>query len=66
MTDAVTSAESDLPAAGGDGGEPLYVLMMEVALPSGGDADELAAALRSVGGEQGVDVSVRPLEQDAL
>ena len=45
---------------------PLYALMMEVALPPGGDAGDLAAALQRVGEEQGVEVSLRPLEQDPL
>jgi glycine cleavage system transcriptional repressor len=51
----------------GEGEErPLYALMMEIALPEGADAAELDAALARVGGEQGVEVSLRPLEQDAL
>jgi glycine cleavage system transcriptional repressor len=51
----------------GEGEErPLYALMMEIALPEGADATELDAALARVGGEQGVEVSLRPLEQDAL
>jgi glycine cleavage system transcriptional repressor len=52
--------------AGEGEGEPLYALMMEVALPEGADPDELAAALDRVGGEQGVEVSLRRLEQDTL
>ena len=52
--------------AGEDGGEPLYALMMEVAMPAGGDESDLAAALERVGAEQGVEVSLRPLEPDAL
>ncbi|MEA2349696.1 MAG: glycine cleavage system transcriptional repressor [Thermoleophilaceae bacterium] len=49
-----------------DGGAALYALMMEVALPAGGDEAELTGALERVGAEQGVEVSVRPLEPDAL
>src|SRR5207248_10046972 len=45
---------------------PLYALMMEVALPDGLNAEELDSALARVGGEQGVEVSLRALEQDAL
>jgi glycine cleavage system transcriptional repressor len=52
--------------AGDGAGGPLYVLMMEVALPEGADADELQTALERVAGEQGVEVSLRRLEQDAL
>src|SRR5437867_3955559 len=52
--------------AGEGEAEPLYALMMEVALPEGSDPSELATALERVGGEQGVEVSLRPLEQDAL
>ena len=40
--------------------------MMEVALPEGVSAEELGGALAQVGGEQGVEVSLRALEQDAL
>ena len=52
--------------AGEGRGEPLYALMMEVALPDGLNAEELDSALAQVGGEQGVEVSLRALEQDAL
>ncbi|HKP91817.1 MAG TPA: ACT domain-containing protein [Thermoleophilaceae bacterium] len=52
--------------AGEGGGEPLYALMMELALPASADADELGAALRRVGSDQGVEVSLRPLDTDAL
>jgi glycine cleavage system transcriptional repressor len=52
--------------AGEGQGEPLYALMMEVALPEGADPAELDSALKRVGGEQGVEVSLRPLEQDTL
>jgi glycine cleavage system transcriptional repressor len=52
--------------AGKGEGEPLYALMMEIALPDGADPAELDAALAQVGAEQGVEVSLRPLEQDTL
>lgn len=52
--------------AGEGAGEPLYALMMEIALPAGTDPDDVDAALRQVAGEQGVDVTLRPLEQDTL
>ena len=50
----------------GDDREPIYALLMEVALPEGVDAAELERVLGEVATEQGVDVSVRPLELDAL
>jgi glycine cleavage system transcriptional repressor len=49
----------------GDDAAPIYAVMMEVALPSG-LAAEVEAALSAAGGEQGVEVTVRPLESDAL
>lgn len=48
----------------GDGGEPLYAMMIEVAVPS--DADGLVAALDGVGSRQGVEVTVREIEADAF
>jgi glycine cleavage system transcriptional repressor len=51
----------------GEGAEPpLYALMMEIAPPEGLDTAELQAALERVAAEQGVEVTLRPLEQDAL
>jgi glycine cleavage system transcriptional repressor len=45
---------------------PLYVMLLDVALPAAlGDA-ELEAALAAVAEEQGVDVSVRALDGDVL
>jgi glycine cleavage system transcriptional repressor len=52
--------------AGEGQGEPLYALIMEVALPAGADADDLRQALGRVGADQGVEVSLRPLDTDAL
>ena len=49
-----------------DEGEPLYVLMMEVALPPGLTPDELERELAGVGAAEGVEVTLRELEQDAL
>ena len=51
---------------GGDEGEPLYAMMMEVALPTGLSADTVEQSLRAVREEQGVDLTIRPLEQDVL
>ena len=49
-----------------EGEEPLYAVMMEVAVPAGSSGDELEAALRGVAESEGVEVTVRELEQDAL
>jgi glycine cleavage system transcriptional repressor len=45
---------------------PLYALMMEIAPPPGLEERELREALERVGREQGVEVSLRPLESDVL
>jgi len=45
---------------------PLYAMMMEVELPAGLTAEQLEESLDGVRREQGVEVSVRPLEQDVL
>jgi len=45
----------------GEDEEPIYALMMEVAVPAGTDM-----ALDRVAADQGVEVTVRPLEADAL
>jgi glycine cleavage system transcriptional repressor len=47
-------------------GDGLYVMLLEVALPAGRPGEDVAEALAAVGSEQGVEVSVRPLEADAL
>lgn len=44
----------------------LYVLLAEVALVPGTDADALRARLGAVAGELGVEVTLRPLENDEL
>jgi glycine cleavage system transcriptional repressor len=46
--------------------KPLYALMMEVALPSGVAPAELERDLQAVSVEQGVEVSLRELEQETL
>jgi glycine cleavage system transcriptional repressor len=47
-------------------GEGLYAMVLEVALPPDLDPDQLAAMLTEVGAEQGVEVTVRPLEPDVM
>jgi glycine cleavage system transcriptional repressor len=49
----------------GEDAEPLYALMMEVAIPAEGTAD-VTEALTAAGAAQGVEVTVRRLEADAL
>ncbi|HEX8054838.1 MAG TPA: ACT domain-containing protein [Thermoleophilaceae bacterium] len=48
------------------GAPPLYALMMEIAPPSEAPEDELEDALRRVAEDQGVEVSLRRLESEAL
>jgi glycine cleavage system transcriptional repressor len=50
---------------GGDGG-PLYAMMLEVGLPAGMSAEKVEQALREVRNRQGVELTIRPLEQDTL
>jgi glycine cleavage system transcriptional repressor len=51
---------------GGDQGEPLYALMMEVTLPGELSPEELRGALEAVARHESVEVTLRELEQDAL
>jgi glycine cleavage system transcriptional repressor len=60
----VTDMTTRLAGEGQD--QPLYALMMEIALPAGAEADELGEALRKVGADQGVEVSLRPLRSDVI
>ncbi len=60
----VTDLETRLVGEGGD--QPLYVMLIEVALPPTLEPAALEDALGAVGREQGVDVTLRPLEQDVL
>jgi glycine cleavage system transcriptional repressor len=50
----------------GDGGEPLYAMMLEIALPTDVRPEAVDAALRSVSDHESVELSFRPLEQDML
>lgn len=47
-------------------GDDLYAMMLEVALPAGLHPDDLEGLLEVPRSEQGVEVTVRELEQDAL
>ena len=50
----------------GEDDEPLYVMMLEVAPPEDLTVEELESVLEAAGREQGVEVTVRPLEPDPL
>lgn len=49
-----------------DGPDPLYTMILEVAVPGGAATDEIDLALRPVAESQGVEVSTSPLEPDTL
>jgi glycine cleavage system transcriptional repressor len=51
---------------GGEEREPLYAMMMEVALPEGLTVEAVEQSLAAVREQQGVDLTIRPLEQDVL
>jgi glycine cleavage system transcriptional repressor len=51
---------------GGEDGEPLYAMMMEVNLPTGLSLDAVDRQLRDVRERQQVELTIRPLDQDAL
>ncbi len=51
---------------GEDTGEPLYVMLLEVALPAALDEAALEQLLAGVAEEQGVDLSVRASDGDVL
>ena len=48
------------------GGEPLYAMALEVALPAGVEAAQMDRVLADVADGQGVEVSFRALEHDPL
>lgn len=68
ITDLNTRLVPDDPhgAANGDGGEDLYAMMLEVVLPEGLSAGQLESLLEATRREQGVEISIRELESDAL
>ncbi len=51
---------------GDDQDEDLYAMMLEVALPTGVSAEALEGLLAATKREQGVEITVRELAQDAL
>ena len=60
----VTDLETRLVGEGGQAG--LYAMVLEVALPAALGPEALRAMLEEVGAEQGVEVTVRPLEPDIM
>ena len=51
---------------GDPGSDDLYAMMLEVALPQGLSAEGLTSLLEATRREQGVEVTIRDLDQDAL
>jgi glycine cleavage system transcriptional repressor len=67
ITDLNTRLVSDEPTDNGDAApEDLYAMMLEVALPEGLSAQALQALLESTRHDQGVEVTIRELENDEL
>lgn len=60
----ITDLETRLAPGAGD--EPVYAMMLEVALPVGADAEAVERELAGTARRQRVELSFRPLEQDAL
>ncbi|MBA2764333.1 MAG: amino acid-binding protein [Thermoleophilaceae bacterium] len=50
----------------GDQSNPLYVMVIEVAVPGSAGPAELDELLARIGEEQDVEITARPLEQDVL
>jgi glycine cleavage system transcriptional repressor len=48
------------------GADPLYAMMLEIVVPAGVSVEKLERALGDVRERQGVELTIRPLEQDAL
>jgi glycine cleavage system transcriptional repressor len=63
---AVNITDLTTRLVGGGATQPLYAMMMEVSLPAGLSAQQLEQGLAEVREREGVEVSVRELEQDAL
>lgn len=50
----------------GEADDPVYMMILEVALPEGLSGEELEAVLREVARDQRLELSVRPLDQVTL
>ena len=46
--------------------EPVYVMILEVDVPPGGDQEAIGSALKVIGSELGVDVAFNPMEAETL
>jgi glycine cleavage system transcriptional repressor len=57
--------EEGAPGANGDGGEDLYAMMLEVVLPEGLTVRGLDSMLEATRRDQGVEITIRALEQEA-
>ena len=57
--------EKRVAHANGDGGEDLYAMMLEVVLPEGLTVKGLDSMLEATRRDQGVEITIRELEQDA-
>src|SRR5205807_2175439 len=60
----ITDLTTKLVTDGAD--PPIYALMMEIAPPEEANASELESALHEIAREQGVDLTVRQLDEDVL
>jgi glycine cleavage system transcriptional repressor len=58
--------EESASGANGDGGEDLYAMMLEVVLPEGLNVRGLDSMLEATRRDQGVEITIRELEADAL
>jgi glycine cleavage system transcriptional repressor len=58
-------ADDEAPGANGEEREDLYAMMLEVVLPEGLGAHGLDSILEATRRDQGVEISIRELEQDA-
>lgn len=61
---SITDLETRL--AGGAEGEPVYAMLLEVAIPADADPSEIKRDLAEAARDQHVELSFRPLELDAL
>jgi glycine cleavage system transcriptional repressor len=61
---SITDLQTHL--AGGAEGEPVYAMLLEVALPEDSDVDRVERELAETARRQHVELSFRRLEQDAL
>jgi len=46
--------------------EPVYVMILEVDLPPGAQADAISDALKAIGSDLGVDVAFNPMDTETL